>query len=485
MFDSRIQDINNIPTNILSSDLKLNLFFIPLYLLLLTALYIISFPPIYSQISEGDDANCKNKNNPDEILDANSVASNENFKEDPFTTDFSGFHHVTKFDREGNVIAAWGTKGTGPGEFLHAHGITIDSNGFVYVSDAEKCNIQKFDSDGNFITMWGTKGTGAGKFYQPEGLAVDSNDNVFVVDYSNKYIQKFDSDGNFITMWGTKGTGPGEFMKPWGIAVDSNDNIYVSDQDNPQVQKFDNNGKFLLKWGSFGSGDGQFVHLHDVTVDSNDFVFVTDGRNNSRVAKFDSEGNFVTKWGLLGCIDGQFLIPHAIATDSSGNVYVTDSGNVHFLADKTCESFENMNASTTRRILFRADISGSEVVSPVDTDVKGYVSLTATSDKTMIKYKVNISGLSDVTKANLHMLEKGQNGNVVVDLLKNGKEDKMDQKIGTVIRGDIVDWELVGPMRDKTMEDLIVSMSEGQTYVSISTTQHPQSWIGQVKFGNN
>ena len=38
-------------------------------------------------------------------------------------------------------------KGTGPGQFLHAHGITVDLNGNVYVSDAEKCNIQKFDSE--------------------------------------------------------------------------------------------------------------------------------------------------------------------------------------------------------------------------------------------------------------------------------------------------------------------------------------------------
>lgn len=36
-------------------------------------------------------------------------------------------------------------------------GIAVDSNGNVYVSDAEKCNIQKFDSEANFITMWGSE----------------------------------------------------------------------------------------------------------------------------------------------------------------------------------------------------------------------------------------------------------------------------------------------------------------------------------------
>ena len=80
-------------------------------------------------------------------------------------------------------------------------------NGNVYVSDAEKCNIQKFDSEGNFISMWGSKGEGPGQFLQPESMAIDSNGNIFVADYANQQIQKFDSEGNFITMWGSKGRG--------------------------------------------------------------------------------------------------------------------------------------------------------------------------------------------------------------------------------------------------------------------------------------
>ncbi len=37
-----------------------------------------------------------------------------------------------------------GTVGPKDGQFLQTHGITIDSQYNVYVSDAEKCNIQKF-----------------------------------------------------------------------------------------------------------------------------------------------------------------------------------------------------------------------------------------------------------------------------------------------------------------------------------------------------
>ena len=76
----------------------------------------------------------------------------------------------------------------------------------MYVSDAENCNIQKFDKDGNFITKWGTKGIGPSKFLQPESMAVDSLNNIYVAEYSGKNIQKFDSEGKFIKMWGKEGS---------------------------------------------------------------------------------------------------------------------------------------------------------------------------------------------------------------------------------------------------------------------------------------
>src|SRR5215211_716639 len=64
----------------------------------------------------------------------------------------SNFHFIKKFDRNGNLVDRWGTIGSGDGQFLHAHGITVDLQDNVYVSDGENCNIQKFDNNGNFIT---------------------------------------------------------------------------------------------------------------------------------------------------------------------------------------------------------------------------------------------------------------------------------------------------------------------------------------------
>ena len=175
-----------------------------------------------------DKENCIN-NQIESVLYSNSDLNSDSYYS-------SNFHFIKKFDRNGNLIGSWGTVGSKDGQFLHAHGITIDSQDNVYVSDAENCNIQKFDKNGNFITKWGTKGIGPGKFLQPESMAVDSMNNIYVAEYSGKNIQKFDSNGNFIKMWGKEGENIGEFKKPWGVSVDSKDNVYVSDQAVPRYK---------------------------------------------------------------------------------------------------------------------------------------------------------------------------------------------------------------------------------------------------------
>src|SRR5215207_3595069 len=149
------------------------------------------------------------------------------------TSDLCNFHSVKKFDKNGKFITSWGTRGTGQGQFLHIHGIALDSSGNVYTSDEENSRVQKFDSNGKFITMWGSEGSGKGQFSKRiEDINVDSSGNVYVVDYGNNRIQKFDSNGKFITMWGSKGTDSGEFNRPWGIAFDQAGNAYVTDQRN-------------------------------------------------------------------------------------------------------------------------------------------------------------------------------------------------------------------------------------------------------------
>src|SRR3954471_17948888 len=82
------------------------------------------------------------------ILTTNFSSSSFSQNDNTTNTTQGGFNHIKKFDSDGKLITSWGQTGSSQGQFLHAHGIGLDSAGNVYVSDAENYNIQKFDSDG-------------------------------------------------------------------------------------------------------------------------------------------------------------------------------------------------------------------------------------------------------------------------------------------------------------------------------------------------
>lgn len=191
------------------------------------------------------------------------------------------------------------------------------------MADRDNNRIQKFDGDGTFLTAWGTSGTGDGEFEAPFAVAVASSGDLYVADRENNRVQQLDGNGDFVRKWGILGSGDGEFVQPYSIAVDTSGNVYVADTHNNRIQKFTGNGVFVTKWGSTGAGDGQFQDPYGIAVDGSGNVYVADGINN-RIQKFTSDGNFVAQWGVPGTGDGEFSVPWGVAVDASGNVYVAD-----------------------------------------------------------------------------------------------------------------------------------------------------------------
>jgi DNA-binding beta-propeller fold protein YncE len=59
------------------------------------------------------------------------------------------------------------------------------------VSGHDDARIQKFDASGMFLGAWGSNGTGDGQFRNPRGVATDAAGHVYVADHGNDRIQKF------------------------------------------------------------------------------------------------------------------------------------------------------------------------------------------------------------------------------------------------------------------------------------------------------
>ena len=190
---------------------------------------------------------------------------------------------ILRFDPSGKVVRSFGQ-----GMIVQAHGMTIDRDGNVWVTDAQikdgKGNqVLKFSPDGKLLMSLGKAGVaGAGNdvFSGPCDVAIASNGDIFVADghiadTPVNRIMKFSKDGKFLKAWGKRGSGPGEFDTPHSIAIDSRGRIFVADRSNSRVQIFDQDGKFLDQWKQFGRPSG-------IYIDRNDNMVVADSQSNSK-----------------------------------------------------------------------------------------------------------------------------------------------------------------------------------------------------------
>ena len=227
-------------------------------------------------------------------------------------------------------VAAWGAKGTQPGQFHDPTGIAV-SNGEIFISDARNARIQVFDEDGAFKRQFGKRGTGPGELGRPMNLAVLGSE-LFIADYWNDRISVFGIDGTPKRIIGRAGRGPGEFNSPGGVAVSSSGYIYVADFLNQRIQQLSPDGRFWKQFGTTGDVGiwaGQFNYPTDVALAPDGTLFVADGYND-RIQTFDPNGDFSHKWGgpfglnIYGPFKGWFATVTSLAIGPKGAVFVAD-----------------------------------------------------------------------------------------------------------------------------------------------------------------
>ena len=194
---------------------------------------------------------------------------------------------ILKFDGSGKLVRSFGA-----GMFNRPHGIHVDFEGNVWVTDDEGPDGQdprrngkghqvfKFSPEGRLLMTLGKAGVageGPDEFNRPSTVLVAPNGDVFVGDGhggdSNARVVKFSADGQFITAWGGKGTEPGKFETPHTLAMDSRGRLFVGDRGNNRIQIFDQAGNFLEEWTQFGRPSG-------VYIDHNDTLYVADSMSD-------------------------------------------------------------------------------------------------------------------------------------------------------------------------------------------------------------
>jgi DNA-binding beta-propeller fold protein YncE len=162
----------------------------------------------------------------------------------------------------------------GAGLFAMPHGLHVDKDGNVWVTDAAIAKqggpegqpkgqqVIKLSPDGKVLMRLGVAGVSGGgptHFHDPGDVITAPNGDIFVADGHGTVapdlpkdtvtrIIKFSADGTFIKSWGSLGSGKSQFRNP-----------HVADRVNGRIQVFDQNGKWLTEYRSFNHPSGLFI----------------------------------------------------------------------------------------------------------------------------------------------------------------------------------------------------------------------------------
>ena len=181
-------------------------------------------------------------------------------------------HVVYRLSPEGKVLLTLGRKGVsgdGPDTFNGPTDVLVTPAGDIFVTDGQfNSRVVHFSREGKFVKAWGSNGSGPGQFKIPHAIAIDSQGRLFVADRDNSRIAIFDQQGTFLEQWT-------QFGPPSGVYIASDDTLYVA-------AIGDRSGLLI---GSAASGEVRdFIPIpakdvngpHLVTADSQGNVYVAD-----------------------------------------------------------------------------------------------------------------------------------------------------------------------------------------------------------------
>jgi sugar lactone lactonase YvrE len=233
--------------------------------------------------------------------------------EEPFPTNPIADPTVFVFSPDGKLIDKWGA-----GLFIMPHGISIDADDKVWITDVGREQVFRFSHDGHQELVMGERGVSkqdAGHFGRPADVAF-LGDKVLVADgYVNTRVAEFDRDGHFIKDWG-------DFKVAHAVAVDDQ-HIYVADRENARIQVYSLDGALLESRVSPGGN-----HTYSLKPLGGGRLVAVEGRDGA-----DRKGAVVRIYAADGRIERSFDIGlpgadaslgHDIAVGPDSKAYVAD-----------------------------------------------------------------------------------------------------------------------------------------------------------------
>jgi sugar lactone lactonase YvrE len=251
---------------------------------------------------------------------------------------------IFRFDRSsGKILTSFGA-----GMFVLPHGIHVDREGNVWVTDSQGNSagtkghqVIKFSPKGEVLLKLGkagVAGSGPDTFNEPCDVITAPNGDIFVSDgHSGQNaspppgatgrIMKFSKDGKFIKQWGRIGSAPGEFRTPHALAFDSKGRLFVADRGNHRIQIFDQNGAFIASYEQFSRVSGLFITADDTlyAIDSESNPMNHAGwKTGIRIGKANADKVTAFIPPHPSTRGAQGVAGEGVAVDRDGNVYAAE-----------------------------------------------------------------------------------------------------------------------------------------------------------------
>jgi hypothetical protein len=179
------------------------------------------------------------------------------------------------------------------GTFTSAKSFSINSAGFIFISDSTLNEIIKLDTLGNIVKTIGGYGWNDYSFDNPTDIFANTL-NVYVSDKNNNRIQIFDKDLNFISQFSTQNSTDTRyiFAYPTCSAVTTQGDLFILDSDNKRILKFNSRNEFQTEIGGFDAGEYSLSNPLNFTISSSGKLLVVDPPS---IIMFDQFGNGLRK----------------------------------------------------------------------------------------------------------------------------------------------------------------------------------------------
>lgn len=128
---------------------------------------------------------------------------------------------------------------------------------------------------------------------------------------------------------------------------------------------------------------------------------------------------------------------------------------------------------------FKARLRGANEVPPVSTNAFGTAlfKFKQWRSTSILKFVVQVRNISNITRIDLHLGERGEVGPVVARLVNPARPTNRHKFKGVITRSD-----LRGPLAGLPLRFLIREIKQNNVYVNVHTVAHPRGEIrGQIR----